>query len=489
MVKPPESLIATSIPAKSSRGPMPRLALLPFLLALLAQPLSALGYADLLAAAAKADSSLRLLEIEAERAGIALEKGRSSASAETIALSSGSLSLGLSSDGLVFSAAPGLSYEKPRSWGLSFSAPFSLSKSSSYASPSLLFSYPLIEAGDPRLADLASLAAAEKAARLAVARRRKEVEKEVAAALKTVMEASIDLASARREVEAKKLAMEKARRLDGIEKGGMTALSLEREIRIAERKERDSKSALSLAASSLEVLCDLRISEKDLIPPDIPAPSLDLALPPPESLAAVKSARESVAILRLAVGEAEKKKSLGLNLGANYGIGSLPSSTGLGAGLSAGLVLALPGLDLSCALGFAIDPLTGSMGPTADLGASWKPKATAGEGLEARDRGLSIAEAEARVDEALAAARRSLQELERRREDLKSGEADIAEDLAFALEERAIYEAWRARGAVSDAEYEEVLAFEAEARSRAALAALSRLIWRLDLDLLGSSIQ
>jgi hypothetical protein len=345
--------------------------------------------------------------------------------------------------------------------------------------------------GDERAVAAARAQASYANARYAHSKRRVEVEKAVAEALRDAAKAEAEAGTARRKVEVAALALEKAVRIDGAEKGGKAWLSLDRERKSAERGLRDAEATRSRGLEKLAMISGLEPGS-GLIPAELPESRLDASLPAAESLAAARSAAAELANARLAAGEAAKDKTLALKLGANYATQASPSSVASNAGaeLDAGLAWANDELSLSFGLGWRPDLGDNSKpGPAASFSLGWKPRAKGSSGFEARDRALSVIEAEAKAKAALEASRSALRGLEYRRKDLEDAAADLAEDLAAAREELAVYEVWRAKGAVTEAEYREVLAFAAEAESRARVAAAERILWRLDLELLGAETE
>ena len=469
-----------------------------------AGPAAAIGYEDLLRAALDRDPGLRLLAIKAERAELAAERLARKDAMPAFVLETGALEARLASGSLAVSGSPSLTLSFPRGADISLGLPFAASSPASSFAPGLDFSYPLLRRGDPRLAELETARAAGAEARAALGLRRLEVEKALAEALREAAEANAALESARRELEKAKAALERARLLDGLEAGSAAALSLERAVRVQERKERDGQAALERALGKAAALCGLELPGGGkawdfLMPPDLPAASLDAALPGPGSLAAVLRAEESLRITRLAAAEAARNWGLDLELAAAWssdGSGALSAQAGEAASASGGLGLSLPGLSLSLGLGYRADLSgggaggaggAGASGPIATLKASWKPADRADEALEARDWLLAVSEAEEDAKAALEEAKAALLALERRRADLLAASEDLAEDLAFATEQSRLYASWRERGAVSDSDYAEVLAFEAEARARVLGAGLDALIWNLDLGLLGAA--
>ena len=465
-----------------------------------AGPAAAIGYEDLLRAALDRDPGLRLLAIKAERAELAAERLARKDAMPAFVLETGALEARLASGSLAVSGSPSLTLSFPRGADISLGLPFAASSPASSFAPGLDFSYPLLRRGDPRLAELETARAAGAEARAALGLRRLEVEKALAEALREAAEANATLESARRELEKAKAALERARLLDGLEAGSAAALSLERAVRVQERKERDGQAALERALGKAAALCGLELPGGGkawdfLMPPDLPAASLDAALPGPGSLAAVLRAEESLRITRLAAAEAARNWGLDLELAAAWssdGSGALSAQAGEAASASGGLGLSLPGLSLSLGLGYRADLSgggtggAGASGPIATLKASWKPADRADEALEARDWLLAVSEAEEDAKAALEEAKATLLALERRRADLLAANEDLAEDLAFATEQSRLYASWRDRGAVSDSDYAEVLAFEAEARARVLGAGFDALIWNLDLGLLGA---
>jgi hypothetical protein len=460
-------------------------------------PAAAMGYEDLLRAALDRDPGLRLLAIKAERAELAAERLARKDGTPVLALETGALQASLSSGSLAVSGSPSLSLAFPHGPDLSLGLPFSAAASASSFAPTFGFRYPLARQGDPRLAELATARAASAEARAALDRRRLEVEKALAEALREAAEASAALESTKRELEKAKSALERARLLDGLEPGSAAALSLERAVRVQERKERDGEAALERALQKAAALCGLELPPGGgawdfLMPPELPAATLDAALPEPGSLATVRRAAESLRITRIAAAEAARGCGLDLELAAAWSrddYAALSTSASDTASASGGLGLTLPGLSLSLGLGYKADLLAGTAGPMAVLKASWKPADRADLALEAKDWLLSVAEAEEDGKAALEEAGASLLALERRRADLLAAAEDLAEDLSFATEQSRLYASWRERGAVSDADYAEVLAFEAEARARVLGAAFDALIWNLDLGLLGAAPQ
>jgi len=470
------------------------------------RPAAAIGYQDLLKAALERDPGLRLLAIKAERAELAAERLARNGAMPAFVLETGALQAYLASGSLAVSGSPSLSLAFPRGADISLGLPFaavagtSAATSTSSFAPSLGFSYPLLRKGDSRLAELATARAASAEARAALGLRRLEVEKALADALREAAEANAALESTKRELEKAKAALERARLLDGLEAGSSAALTLERAVRVQERKGRDGEAALERALGKAASLCGLELPEGGkawgfLMPSDLPAVQLDAALPGPGSLAAVRRAEESLRITRLAAAEAARKCGLDLELAAAWSRdenAALSTQAGDTASASAGLGLSLPGLNLSLGLGYKADLLAdgtggaGSSGPMAILKASWKPADRADGALEARDWILAVSEAEEDAKAALEEAKATLLALERRRADLLAANEDLAEDLAFATEQSRLYASWRDRGAVSDSDYAEVLAFEAEARARVLGAGFDALIWNLDLGLLGA---
>lgn len=449
----------------------------------------ALGYEELVGAALARDSELRLLGIAEERAAIASGQARASRDRPVFSVSTGSLSLASSSEGLALSAAPSASLSFSGGPSIEASAPFAFGSSGYYA-PSLALSLPIVRRGDELAVAAARAEASYAAARCARSRRRAEVEKAVAEALKAAVQAEADSGTARRKVEVAALALEKARKLDGAEPGGAAFLSLDRERRVAERSLRDAEAAKARGLERLALLSGLARSA-DLLPAQIPDAPLAASLPAPESLESARSAAGELGVARLAAAEAGRTKGLSLKLGADYAAGLLPytlaSSLSPGAEFDAGLGFEGSGLSLSIGLGYRPDLGPGSgPGPTASLNLGWKPAPRGSAALEARDRALSVAEAEAKSEAALDSGRSALRDLEYRREDLEASADDVSEDLRAAKEQLALYELWRSRGAVSDSEYREVLAFAAEAESRARLQAVERLVWRIDLEMLGA---
>ena len=466
-----------------------------------AHPAAALGYEDLLRAALDRDPGLRLLAIKAERAELAAERLVPKDGTPVLALETGALQAGLSSGLLSVSGSPALSLAFPRGPDISMGLPFSAAASASSFAPTFGFRYPLARQGDPRIAELATARQAGAEARAALRLRRLEVEKALAEALRDATEANAALESTKRELEKAKAALERARLLDGLEPGSAAALTLERAVRVQERKERDGEAALERALQKAAALCGLELPPGGgaldfLMPPELPAASLDAALPDPGSLAAVRRAEESLRITRIAAAEAARRCGLDLELAATWsrdGNAALSTQASDSASASAGLGLSLPGLSLSLGLGYKADLLasgtdgTGNSGPIAILKASWKPEDGSDEALAARDWILAVSEAEEDAKAAVEEAEATLLALERRRADLLAANEDLAEDLDFASEQSRLYARWRERGAVSDADYAEVLAFEAEARVRVLGAGFDALIWNLDLGLLGAA--
>jgi len=462
-------------------------------------PASAIGYQDLLRAALDRDPGLRILVVKAERAELAAERLARKDAVPALVLETGALQACLASGSLAVSGSPSLSLAFPRGADLSLGLPFAAAISASSFAPSLGFSYPLLRKGDSRLAELANARAASAEARAALGLRRLEVEKALAEALREAAEANAALESTKRELEKAKAALERARILDGLEAGSAAALTLERALRVQERKERDGEAGLARALQKAASLCGLELPESGkawafLMPSDLPAVAIDAALPGPGSLAAVRRAEESLRITRLAAAEAARKYGLDLELAAVWSrdeTAVLSASAGDAASASAGLGLSLPGLSLSLGFGYKADMLAGgsagTSGPIALLKASWKPADRADEALEAQDWILVVSEAEENAKAAVEEAEANLLALERRRADLLAANEDLAEDLAFATEQSRLYASWRERGAVSDADYAEVLAFEAEARARLLGAGFDALIWNLDLGLLGAA--
>jgi hypothetical protein len=449
----------------------------------------ALGYEELVGAALDRDSELLLLGIAEERALIASSQARASRDTPALGVSTGSLSLASSPEGLSLSAAPAASLSLPGGSAIEASAPLAFGSSGYYA-PSLGLSLPIVRRGDERVVAAERAEASYAAARYARSKRRAEVEKAVAEALKAAIQAEADGGTARRKVEVAALALEKAQKLDGAQPGGAAFLSLERERKAAERSLRDAEAAKARGLERLALLSGLDRSA-GLIPARLPEAPLASSLPAPESLESARSSDEELRIARLAASEAGRTKGLSLKLGAEYAAGLLPytlsSSLAPGAELDAGLGYETSGISLSFALGYRPDLGEGSgPGPTASLSLSWKPAPKGSAALEERDRALSVAEAAAKAAASLDSGKSALRDLEYRREDLEASSADVSEDLAAAKEQLALYELWRSRGAVSDSEYREVLAFAAEAESRARLQAVERLIWRIDLEMLGA---
>lgn len=459
------------------------------------RPAFAIDYQALLKAAIDRDPGLRLLAIKAERAELAAERLVRKNGTPAFVIETGTLQAYLSSGSLAVSASPSLSLAFPRGPDISLALPFAASPAASSFAPTLGFSYPLARKGDQRFAELETLRAASAEARAALDRRRLEIEKALAEALREAAEANAVLESTKRELEKAKAALERARRLDGLEAGSSAALTLERAVRVQERKERDGEAGLEGALRKVAALCGLELPAgggawTSLMPSDLPAASLDAALPSPGSLAAARRAAESLRITRLSAAEAARKFGLDLELAAAYSryAGDVASTNDADAAdVSAGLGLSLPGLSLSLGLGCKADVLAGTAGPMATLKASWKPADRADEALEARDWILAVSEAEEDERAAIEEAETALVALERRRADLLAAAEDLAEDLSFATEQSRLYASWRERGAVSDADYAEVLAFEAEARARVLGAGYDALIWNLDLALLGAA--
>ena len=449
----------------------------------------ALGYEELVGAALAHDSELLLLGIAEERALIASRLADMSRDTPALSVSTGSLSLAASAEGTAASASPTASLSFPGGTAIEASAPFAFGAAGYYA-PSLALSLPVVRRGDERLVTAAKAKASYAAAHYARSKRRAEVEKAVAEALKAAIQAEADSGTAGRKMEVAALALEKAQKLDGAQPGGAAFLSLERERRSAARSLRDAEAAKARGLERLAILSGLERSA-GLIPDRLPDAPLAASLPAPESLESARSSNEELRIARLAATEAGRTKGLALKLGADYAAGLLPytlsSSLSPGAEIDAGLGYEASGLSLSFALGYRPDLGRGSgPGPTASVSLSWKPASKGSTALEGRDRALSVAEAEARAAAALDVGKSALRDLEYRREDLEASEGDVSEDLVAAKEQLALYELWRSRGAVSDSEYREVLAFAAEAESRARLQAVERLIWKIDLELLGA---
>lgn len=458
-----------------------------------ASPGMALGYDELLEAAVAHDAEYRLLGIAEERALVAMKKAALELESPALALSSGSLGLGFSDGAISASASPSLSLSVPGYPSLEFSAPFALSPAGGYTAPSLSLSLPLIKKGDEAKVAAARAEASHAAARYARSRRRTEVEKAVAEALREAIKAEAEIGTARRKVEVAALALEKARKLDGAEPGGKAWLTLDRERKVAERGLRDATAARTRGIERLALLSGLDRGS-GLLPPELPASPLGPTLPRPESLAAVRSAFTDLDLARLAASESAKERGLKLRLGADYASGLLLDSysSGLAAGaeIDAGLGYETDNLAFSFELGWRQGlGADASPGPTMGMSLAFKPGAKGFSALESRDRELLVVEAEARAKAALETARGALRDLEYRREDLEAAAIDIAEDLEAAREELALYGQWRDKGAVSDAEYREVLAFADEAESRARLSAVERLIWSIDLELLGAGTE
>lgn len=455
----------------------------------------AIGYQDLLRAALDRDPGLRLLAIKAERAELAAERLARKDGTPVLVLETGAVQARLSSGALAVSGSPNLSLAFPQGPDIGLGLPFVAAPSVASFAPTLDFSYPLLRKGNSLAAELAAARAAGNEAREALERRRLEVEKALAEALREAAEANAALESTRRELEKARAALGRARSLDGLEAGSAASLTLERAVRVQERKERDGEEGLEVALGKAASLCGLELPEGDkawdfLMPGDLPAASLDAALPGPGSLAQVRRAEESLRITRLAAAEAARTLGLDLELAATWshdGNAALSAAASDAASASAGLGLSLPGLSLSLGLGYRADLLDGASGPMAVFKASWKPADRADEALEAQDWVLAVAEAEEDAKAAVEDAKASLLALERRRADLLAAGGDLAEDLAFATEQTRLYASWRERGAVSDADYAEVLAFEAEARARLLGAGFDALIWNLDLGLLGAA--
>ena len=457
----------------------------------------ALSWDELLAAATARDTSLPILAIAASRAEIALDRSRLAATAPSLEASSGSAELGFASSGLLVSASPELSYTEARGPSLKLGLPCSIGAFSTSLTPGLSLSYPIILQGDSRLAALASAEASLRGAKSAQRLRGAEIEKELATELKAAFEARAARESARREVEKARSSLEKARRVDGAEEGGSVALSLERALRVQERKERDAAAGLERAAQKIAITCGLETprdadAAAGLLPTALPGIDLEaIGLPSPASLGAVRKTEDEVATARVVANEAAKTKGLSVSAKAAYSKTTsllYPSTDTKAADLTAGLDVTLADLDLSIGLGYRADFLhTGSdssAGPLATVTASWKPNRKADSALAAEDSRLAIKEAEARAFAARREAESSIRDLEQRRADLVAARDDLAEDLTFAESERKIYDSWREKGAVSDADYEEVLAFEAEAQARVLSAGLDSIIWKLDLALL-----
>ena len=248
-------------------------------------PAMAMDYQSLLSAALGHDQGLRILSIKAGRADIQAERLALADRGLSFSLTSGAMEFSFLQAGLGLTASPSLSLARPAGPSLELGLPFSISPAGSSLSPALSFSCPLSPQGDPRSVELANAAATSQEARAALGRRSFEVEKELAGLLLKASEAKASLAAARRELEKARSALEKARRLDGLESGSAAALTLERAVRVQERKERDCAAALARTLQEVAGFCGLDLQPGEaawdgLMPPVLPAARLEGELPP-----------------------------------------------------------------------------------------------------------------------------------------------------------------------------------------------------------------
>jgi hypothetical protein len=450
-----------------------------------------LGYAELVKSACAADPEAAVLALAIEKARLGLEEASLEAGGPALVLSTGQAGILFAPGGPVLSLSPSLEYGLPRGPSLRLELPMSLGGGEALAYPLLGLGLPLIRTGDRARAGIEAAKADLETANRALSRRGLEVERLVASSLLELSQGEYGLLGAQREVSVARQAVQKAVTLDGATKGGSALLSLERELRVKERKERDARAVLSGSMQDLVRLCGLEIRAEagylDLArPAALPRVDLDRPLPSPGDLASVGAARNELRIAQIAAEEGGRTRGLSLDLSAGWST-SAPTGTAALPGIKAGLGYTGGDFDLGFSLGYQdLDGTGASSGPLLLFQAAWKPQA--GKKAELGLAGLRLAatRAEARVASAIDEGRKNLAGLAARRETLKASAEDAAEDLSFAAEELAIYGAWKEKGAVTDSEYEEVLAFEREARARALTAGLEALLWSLDVDLLST---
>jgi hypothetical protein len=275
--------------------------------------------------------------------------------------------------------------------------------------------------------------------------------------------------------------MDRAIALDGASPGGAAHMALDRSLRSAMRARRDARAAEETALRGLRSVAGPSIpGDAELVPASFPEPDMGLSLPAPADCYEAVRARERAALERLDASLSAPATKLTAELDAAYGLGA--SSDGvagpdLGAGLRAAFGRA--GVELAAGAGWSL-----GSGPSARLSLTWKPASRGDEALRSRDEALAEEERELSAADAERGARKAVAALEDRRRALAEAARDAEEDLAAAEEQLAAYSAWRDRGLVGDAEYDEVLAARDECRSRAGSAVLERIAWSVEARLL-----
>jgi hypothetical protein len=442
----------------------------------------ALSYEELLMASISADPRIERLSIAEERARIALDRAVLSKDSPSLEARTGEIAASLSSSGASLSGSPGAGYSLPGGAAIGLEIPFSASKESAYARPGLSADIPILRGPDSALLAARRARAAYVEARRSRAIAELELEGEIAAALKKVLDARAAAAKAAREEAGARRDLERAVSVDGASPGGTAYMALERALRSAARARRDARAAEAAALSGLgSAAGEAALGDGTSLPESFPEPDMTIRLPAPADCRAAVRAREEAALARLEADMAERRTTLSAQLGAAYGLGDDPGGKGLG--LSAGVRAAVgrSGLEAAAGLGWSA-----GAGPGVKLSLSWKGAPRGEEALRSRDAELAERERELAAARAERDAAEAVEALERRRTSLAESKRDAEEDLAAAEEQLGAYSAWRERGLVGDAEYAEVMAARDECRSRAGSAVLERIAWSVEARLLSA---
>jgi hypothetical protein len=445
----------------------------------------ALGYDELLSRALATDPGMLRLQMEEERASVALERARISQGSVSFAVKSGDVVVAASPAGASLTLSPSAQAELPGGVAVGAGATIAASGAGAAALPSVSAGIPIVRGADARAMAVADARAGLAAARAARERGALALEQRLINALKAVASVDVTLRAALQDEGSAQRAFERAVSVDGAAPGGGTRLSLERKLRAAARVRRDAEAARADAMAGLRrVFLGSAPADAELTPASWPEPDMTAALPAPTDAYAAAAARAAARLDAYKAGQAERRNSLAASVGASYGIGSADqlAAGGLagGLGVSAGLQGALgrEGLGASCGLAW------GSSGLSATLSLSWTPPAAGDEALRARDAGLSARLREQGLAEALAQAAADQESLESRRRDLVEAARDAEEDLAFA---RTQLEASRARadkGMATEAELSEAGLEVDVCAARVRAAALDRMAWSVDVRLL-----